>query len=106
MPKVELIKLLKERYKDNQDIKFLDGKGWKVDLFNKKNRINIKITTDNCDGISDTISNQNFYEIYVYKGISDDIRENVFISRKYSEDLKNFSSVMDIIDNILLKALF
>ena len=101
--KSKLIGFLKAKYKDNKDIRFLDGKGWNADLYNRKTRIHIKITSQNDGDMKDDRQIQDFYELYIYKGFSNDIRNNRFIGREYSDKIEDYNSAIEIIDSILLK---
>lgn len=47
---------------------------------------------------------QDFYELYIYKGFSNDIRNNRFIGREYSDKTEDYNSVIEVIDSILLKS--
>ena len=104
--KSKLIGFLKAKYKDNKDIRFLDGKGWNADLYNRKTRIHIKITSQNDGDMEDDRQTQDFYELYIYKGFSNDIRNNRFIGREYSDKTEDYNSAIEIIDSILLKYTF
>lgn len=100
--KSELRKLLKEKYKNHKYIRFADGKGWNVDIYNRKTKINIKIIVSNVyyttqDGNKD----DDFYEFFIYKGNNDDLRKNKFTGREYSQPLSDYNKAINIISNIL-----
>lgn len=98
-----LIKLISEKYKDNKNIRILDGKGWNMDIYNRKTKIGIKIIDTNIDCcMVDSRCDDDFYEIYVYEGLSPNLRDNKFINRYYSSPKQDYYSALQIIDNILL----
>lgn len=100
--KKELKLLLSEKYKSHKSIRIIDGKGWNVDLYNKDTRINIKIIDSNIDcSQADSRDDDDFYEFYVYKGFSDDLRNNQFVSKEYSKPRSDYESAIEVIQKII-----
>jgi hypothetical protein len=98
----ELLRQLKEIHKNNQQIRIYDFNGWNVHIKNINKNISIWIESSdiNCNMVDG--ENNNFYEIYVYRGLQDDLRENEFIKEYYSNDIYDYKSAIKLINEIIM----
>jgi len=98
----ELLRELKEIYKDNNKIKVYDFNGWNVHIKSIDKNISIWIENSNINcSQTDNRDDNDFYEIYIYEGLHDDLRQNKFIDRKYSRPRSDYKTVIKIIKKII-----
>lgn len=97
----ELLKQLKEIYKNDNQIKIYDFNGWNVHIKSLSKNISIWIEDSNINCcMTDSRNDDDFYEFYIYEGLYDDLRKNKYVKKVCSNNRLDYQSAINVINNI------